>query len=96
MNYNRIKFEKFTLDNGLRVVLHQDCSSQLVTTNLLYNVGAKDEDPNCTGLAHLFEHLMFSGTKKYQILILFWKKLEHKTMRLQIMIYKLLYYSSTQ
>ena len=65
MNYNRIKFEKFTLDNGLRVVfLHQDCSSQLVTTNLLYNVGAKDEDPDCTGLAHLFEHLMFSGTKK--------------------------------
>ena len=64
MNYNRIKFEKFTLDNGLRVILHQDLSSQLVTTNLLYNVGSKDEDPDCTGLAHLFEHLMFSGTKK--------------------------------
>jgi len=64
MRYNSIKFEKYTLDNGLRVILHQDLSSQLVTSNLLYNVGAKDEDPDCTGLAHLFEHLMFSGTKK--------------------------------
>ena len=63
MSYN-IKFEEFTLNNGLKVILHQDLSSQLVTCNLLYNVGAKDEDPDCTGLAHLFEHLMFSGTKK--------------------------------
>ena len=63
MGYN-IKFEEFILDNGLKVILHQDFSSQLVTCNLLYNVGAKDEDPDCTGLAHLFEHLMFSGTKK--------------------------------
>ena len=63
MNYN-IVFQKFVLDNGLKVILHQDLSSQLVTCNLLYNVGAKDEDPDYTGLAHLFEHLMFSGTKK--------------------------------
>jgi len=64
MSYNSIKFEHFVLDNGLKVILHQDNSSQLVTCNMLYNVGAKDEDPDCTGLAHLFEHLMFSGTKK--------------------------------
>ena len=66
MSYN-IKFEEFTLNNGLKVILHQDFSSQLVTCNLLYNVGAKDEDPDCTGLAHLFEHLMFSSRKLLRI-----------------------------
>ena len=55
-------FEFFTLDNGLRVILHLDTDSNVVTTNLLYDVGSKDESPDYTGLAHLFEHLMFSGT----------------------------------
>jgi len=58
-----IHCNKFSLDNGLRVVLHQDKSSPLVAVNLLYDVGSKDEDPEHTGFAHLFEHLMFSGSK---------------------------------
>lgn len=57
-----IHFEKFTLDNGLRVVFHQDKSSPLAVVNTLYDVGARDEDPERTGFAHLFEHLMFGGS----------------------------------
>jgi zinc protease len=59
-----IKFKRFTLDNGLRVIVHEDNSTPLAAMNLLYDVGSRDEDPALTGLAHLFEHLMFSGTKK--------------------------------
>lgn len=58
-----IQFEKFELDNGLRVIVHEDKSTPMVAVNVLYNVGSKDEQPNKTGLAHLFEHLMFSGSK---------------------------------
>ncbi len=61
-----ITFKKHILDNGLKVILHQDKSSPLVAVNILYNVGSKDEDPNQTGLAHLFEHLMFSGSINVQ------------------------------
>lgn len=57
-----IKFEKFTLDNGLKVIVHQDNTTPIVAFNLLYNVGARDEDENKTGFAHLFEHLMFGGS----------------------------------
>ena len=57
-----INFEKFTLDNGLRVIVHKDKSTQIVEMNLLYDVGARDEDPDRTGFAHLFEHLMFGGS----------------------------------
>jgi zinc protease len=57
-----IQFEKFTLDNGLRVLLHPDASTPMVALNILYDVGAKDEDENKTGFAHLFEHLMFGGS----------------------------------
>lgn len=57
-----IKFDKFVLDNGLRVIVHQDKTTPVVTLNILYNVGAKDEDPELTGFAHLFEHLMFGGS----------------------------------
>jgi zinc protease len=57
-----IRFSKFSLDNGLRVLVHEDRSSPLVAMNLLYNVGSRDEDSSKTGLAHLFEHLMFGGT----------------------------------
>lgn len=57
INYNR-----FTLDNGLRVLVHEDKSTPLVAMNVLYNVGSRDEDPTSTGLAHLFEHLMFGGS----------------------------------
>jgi predicted Zn-dependent peptidase len=57
-----IKFDKFTLDNGLKIIVHQDKTTPVVTVNILYNVGAKDETPELTGFAHLFEHLMFGGS----------------------------------
>lgn len=57
-----MEFKTTTLENGLQVVFHQDLSSSLVTFNLMYNVGARDESPERTGFAHLFEHLMFGGT----------------------------------
>jgi zinc protease len=57
-----IEFERFTLDNGLRVVVHRDTSTPIVAMNILYNVGSRDEHPDRTGFAHLFEHLMFGGS----------------------------------
>ena len=57
-----IEVNHHTLDNGLRIVHHEDKSTQMVALNLLYNVGARDEDPEHTGFAHLFEHLMFGGS----------------------------------
>jgi zinc protease len=57
-----IEFEKFTLENGLRVIIHQDKSTQIAAFNVLYDVGARDENPELTGFAHLFEHLMFGGS----------------------------------
>jgi zinc protease len=57
-----VKFSRFSLDNGLRVLVHEDTSTPLVAMNILYDVGSRDEDPEKTGLAHLFEHLMFGGS----------------------------------
>lgn len=57
-----IKFDRFTLDNGLKVIVHKDESTPIVAFNLLYDVGARDEDESRTGFAHLFEHLMFGGS----------------------------------
>jgi zinc protease len=57
-----IEFKKFMLNNGLKVIVHNDPSTTLVAFNILYNVGARDEDPEKTGFAHLFEHLMFEGS----------------------------------
>ena len=57
-----IDFEKFRLKNGLKVIVHKDTSTPIVAINILYNVGARDEDPDKTGFAHLFEHLMFGGS----------------------------------
>ena len=57
-----ILFEKFTLENGLRVLVHEDKSTPMAVINVLYDVGAKDENPEKTGFAHLFEHLMFGGS----------------------------------
>jgi len=57
-----IRFERYTLPNGLRVIAHRDAGTPMVTTNILYDVGSRDEDPAATGFAHLFEHLMFEGT----------------------------------
>ncbi|WP_321280574.1 pitrilysin family protein [Marinifilum fragile] len=57
-----IEFDKFTLENGLRVIVHRDETTPMAAVNLLYNIGSKDEDPERTGFAHLFEHLMFGGS----------------------------------
>ncbi len=57
-----IGFEKFILKNGLRLIVHQDKSTPIVAVNVLYDIGAKDEHPEKTGFAHLFEHLMFGGS----------------------------------
>lgn len=57
-----IRFEKFVLNNGLRVIVHQDNSTPMAVVNIMYDVGARDEDPEKTGFAHLFEHLMFGGS----------------------------------
>jgi len=58
-----IQFEKITLANGLRVIVHTDISTPFVAVNVCYNVGAKHEDPDRTGFAHLFEHLTFGGSQ---------------------------------
>ena len=57
-----INFERFTLPNGLRVIVHQDTSTPMAVTDIMYDVGARDEEPDHTGFAHLFEHLMFGGS----------------------------------
>lgn len=57
-----IQVNRYTLGNGLRIVHNEDDSTQMVALNLLYDVGARDEDPSHTGFAHLFEHLMFGGS----------------------------------
>ncbi len=57
-----VHFEEYTLDNGLHVILHQDKSAPVVVTAVMYHVGAKDENPEKTGFAHFFEHLLFEGT----------------------------------
>ncbi|MDO4461589.1 MAG: pitrilysin family protein [Bacteroidia bacterium] len=60
-----IDFDKYTLSNGLQVVVNRDIDTPLVTLNVMYKVGSKDEEPGKTGLAHLLEHCMFTGTEKY-------------------------------
>ncbi|MDR1809829.1 MAG: insulinase family protein [Prevotella sp.] len=58
-----VLFEEYDLDNGLHVILHQDKTAPLVVTSVMYHVGAKDENPERTGFAHFFEHLLFEGTE---------------------------------
>src|SRR6201985_2812799 len=57
-----VKFNRFTLDNGLRVIVHEDHTTPMAVLNVMYDVGARDENPEQTGFAHLFEHLMFGGS----------------------------------
>ncbi len=59
----QVAFEEYDLDNGMHVILHQDNSAPVVITSVMYHVGAKDEQPDRTGMAHFFEHLLFEGTK---------------------------------
>ena len=56
-----VEFKKSSLSNGLKILVHEDTSTPLAAVNLLYNVGSRDETPDQTGFAHLFEHLMFGG-----------------------------------
>ena len=65
-NDNKIEFTEFDLDNGLHVILHQDNSTPIVAVSILYHVGSKNEDPNRTGFAHFFEHLLFEGSKNIE------------------------------
>ena len=57
-----MKINKYSLNNGLRLVHCEDLSTQMVALNIVYDVGARDEHPEHTGFAHLFEHLMFGGS----------------------------------
>jgi zinc protease len=57
-----VKFNRFTLNNGLRVIVHEDNTTPMAVVNILYDVGSRDENPEQTGFAHLFEHLMFGGS----------------------------------
>jgi len=60
---NKIEFEEFNLNNGLKVVMHKDNSTPIVAVSIMYHVGSKDEDSTLTGFAHFFEHLLFEGTE---------------------------------
>ena len=64
VHFVMITYKKYILDNGLTVVTHEAWDTPLATVNVLYSVGARDEDPSRTGFAHLFEHLMFGGTER--------------------------------
>lgn len=66
MNAQEVPYEEYDLDNGLHVILHQDNKAPVVTTSVMYHVGAKDENPEKTGFAHFFEHLLFEGTKNIE------------------------------
>lgn len=65
-NAQEVKFEEYDLSNGMHVILHQDNTAPVVTTSVMYHVGAKDENPERTGMAHFFEHLLFEGTKNIE------------------------------
>lgn len=66
LSAQQVQFEEYDLDNGLHVILHQDNTAPVVTTSVLYHVGSKDEDPERTGFAHFFEHLLFEGTENIE------------------------------
>jgi zinc protease len=66
-NIPKIQFEKYTLPNGLQVILHEDHSVPLVSVNVWYHVGSGDEDVGRTGFAHLFEHIMFMGSQNVPV-----------------------------
>ena len=65
-NAQKVEFEEYDLDNGMHVILHQDNTAPVVITSVFYHVGAKDEQPDRTGFAHFFEHLLFEGTENIE------------------------------
>src|SRR6476660_1068004 len=60
-----IPYKKYLLDNGLRLIVHEDHKAPIAAFNIWYHVGSKNEKPGKTGFAHLFEHLMFNGSEHY-------------------------------
>ncbi|HCD87502.1 MAG TPA: peptidase M16, partial [Algoriphagus sp.] len=62
-----LQYERFFLDNGLELIVHEDQSSKMAVFNLLYKVGSKNESPGKTGLAHFFEHLMFGSSANVKV-----------------------------
>lgn len=64
---NMITYKKYQLKNGLRLITHEDRSTEIAAVNLMYDVGSRDEHPDMTGLAHLFEHLMFEGSENIPV-----------------------------
>ena len=79
-----ISFRRHILPNGLRIIHHYDGSTKMTALNLLYDVGSKDESPERTGFAHLFEHLMFGGSVIFPTSIPLYKKQEERIMRGQV------------
>lgn len=69
-----IPYQKFVLDNGLRLIVHEDHKAPIVTVNVWFHVGSKNEKAGRTGFAHLFEHLMFNGSEHYNFD--YWKAME--------------------
>ena len=65
-NAQQVSYEEYDLDNGLHVILHRDNSAPIVVTSVMYHVGSKDENPDKTGFAHFFEHLLFEGTENIE------------------------------
>ena len=63
---NQVEFKELTLDNGLQVILHKDSSTPIVAVSVMYHVGSKNEQPDRTGFAHFFEHLLFEGTENIE------------------------------
>ncbi len=66
INAQKVSYEEYDLDNGLHVILHKDNTAPVVTTAVMYHVGAKDENPEKTGFAHFFEHMLFEGTENIE------------------------------
>ncbi|QOD60132.1 insulinase family protein [Polaribacter haliotis] len=62
----KVEFEEYDLSNGMHVILHQDNSAPIVTVGVMYHVGSKDEETGKTGMAHFYEHLLFTGTKNIE------------------------------
>jgi predicted Zn-dependent peptidase len=65
-----VEYEKFILENGLSVILHEDKTLPLTAVNVWYHVGSKNEEIGKTGFAHLFEHMMFEGSKNHRQMVL--------------------------
>ena len=79
-----VSFERYKLKNGLTVLLHHDKTTPMVVVNTLYDVGARDENENKTGFAHLFEHLMFGGSVNISDFDKELQKAGGEIMRLQV------------